>query len=74
MEQYSDDEYIEDADEFVDDFIEQENYDRQNMNGFDEMDNGIVSDMERAKQKYLIARQKLSMGSYQQQMQTQQMP
>ena len=56
MEQASDDEYIEDADEFVDDFIEQENYDRQNMNGFDEMDNGIVSDMERAKQKYLIAR------------------
>jgi hypothetical protein len=47
-EQYSD-EYLEDADEFVDDFIEQENYDRQNMNGFDEMDNGIISDMESAK-------------------------
>lgn len=65
MEQYSDDEYLEDADEFVDDFIEQENFDRQNMNGFDEMDNGLVTDMESAKEKYLIARQKLSMGGYQ---------
>jgi len=32
------------------------------MNGFDEMDNGIVQDMDSAKKKYLIARQKLSMG------------
>jgi hypothetical protein len=32
------------------------------MNGFDEMDNGIIQDIDGAKQKYLMARQKLSMG------------
>ena len=34
------------------------------MNGFDEMDNGIIHDIDGAKQKYLMARQKLSMGQF----------
>jgi len=64
-DQYSDD-YTDDA-EYVDDFIQQENYDRQNMNGYDEMDNGMYSNvqqMENAKQKYLQVRQRLSLNNY----------